>query len=107
MADLAPLASEFEKLHHTGKVVHVWVTCPAPAGHCRVRVGLSRSHFGKLADATFTVAAGVTRTLRLHLDAAAAALFAHHRPLSARLEVLVKAPGLSTETTTAKVKIGR
>jgi hypothetical protein len=107
VADLYPLGAEYRTLRSSdGKTVRVSITCPAPRGHCKVTVRLSRAHAGKLAEARFAIAAGATRILKLRLGPLAIALLrSHHGRLAAVLTLLVRPPGAIAHTTTAHVTI--
>ena len=106
VADLNPSPAQFARLSGNGSSVLVPVLCPAPRGHCTVRVaitlGAHRASRALLGGTRFTVAAGATRRLRVKLSAALQrALRSHRGRVAATLSLHVQAAGLAHTTTAA------
>ena len=106
VADLQPLPAQFKHVHAHGKSAGVPVTCPAPKGSCSVQLTLAVAHYKQPLRSHFTVAAGVTRTLRLRLPKAVQTLLrSDHGSLKARLTVLIRVRGASAEKLALQLKL--
>jgi hypothetical protein len=118
VADLNPAPAQFAQLSANGAGALVPVLCPAPHGHCSVRISItlgahsatasgpvSAASRALLGSSRFTVSAGATRRLRVQLSGALRrALRSHHGRVRATLSLSLRAAGLA-HTTTAAVKL--
>jgi hypothetical protein len=118
VSDLNPTSLQFSVLSSNGNAVTVPVICPAPHGHCAVRVSITqgthkaslavaarRASGGTIASGSFMITAGATKKLKVPLTAAGRrALHAHHGRLKATLSLTLHATAWS-HTTTAAVTV--
>lgn len=78
VADLEPIAAQYSGMHSTGKMLAVPVTCSAPKHPCTAKLLLRLK--GITIGQTFSIGAGVTRTLRLKFTPAALKALKHGHP---------------------------
>ena len=78
VADLEPIAAQYSGVHSTGKTLAIPVTCSAPKHPCTAKLllKLKRVTIGQ----SFSIGAGVTRTLKLKFTRAALKALKHGHP---------------------------
>lgn len=97
VANLYPIGAQYKILGSAGggQVVKVPFICPAPSGSCRVTALLTGGTV--LAQDTFKLPAGASRSLKLHLNRAGLKLLTGARGTRrARLTLMVRLPGGAT-----------
>jgi len=112
VADLYPTSAQYKKLHANkhgqGDVVNVPVTCPAASGKCKITISLAGAH-GRhtlLASQHFTVRAGATSALNVHLNSTGVHLLTSgHGRFSSILTPARPPRGGGSHTVTAHVTI--
>jgi hypothetical protein len=112
VADLTPIAAQFNRLSARDGAVSVPTTCPLPHGSCKVLISITmgahkataaaagRDGPTVLAGGSFTLPAGATKKLRVRLTAAGrTVLGSHHGRLKATLSLTLRTRSWSHTTT--------